>query len=151
MNTRLELLGIQPVAFSGELIDGVKPLTEAVQSGTELRAAWQSIGEEDGRHVFGFRQHVDVETTAADGTVCMRLQLVLQLVYSDSDPMTDERFESFKDTTLLLHALPFAREWVLNHSASFHVRPVLLPLGYLNKESDARKPKRKPKKQSSSS
>ncbi len=58
----------------------------------------------------------------------MTFECTYQLEYSVQEPFTDEFFEMFRQTTLLLQVVPFIRELAANLTGRMYVPPLTLPL-----------------------
>ncbi|RMG24771.1 MAG: hypothetical protein D6724_05370 [Armatimonadetes bacterium] len=64
----------------------------------------------------------------ADSKELAFLSVTFQVAYETKTKMTNEIFDQFSKVTLLVHTVPFARQWLHTQSVQMGIEPILLPL-----------------------
>ena len=73
--------------------------------------------------------HVSVTADSADkDEKLLTLALKFRLLYDSKEPFTEEFFEQFRQLSLRVQTLPFARAWIHDHCLRMGVPPLIMPL-----------------------
>ncbi len=75
-----------------------------------------------------------------DESEIANLEVTLKACYQTPELMTPEIFEQFRQVTLRIHTIPFAREWFRDMSGRMGIEPILLPLAIAHPAAVRRRP-----------
>lgn len=117
---RCEAVAVQPSKKRGE--------GHAIEFGQDAELIEATPTAAIVRASYGVRIVDLAADTESKGAELARLFVVYEVAYATDEQMTQGLFEVFREVSLRLHTIPFAREWLRETSARMGLDPVLLPL-----------------------
>lgn len=126
---KLEIIHIDVDDFSGKVLNRARLIardTRRKVSATE-KSEFRCGGDTEVIVWHSYAINVMAEGEDKDEKL-LTLALKFRLLYDSKEPFTEDFFEQFRQLSLRVQTLPFARAWVHDHCLRMGVPPLIMPL-----------------------
>ncbi len=126
---RLEILHIDVDDFSGKVFNRGRLIARDTKRkvGVTEKSEFRCGDDTEVIVWHSYQVTVMAEDEEKDEKLLM-LALKFRLLYDSKEPFTQEFFEQFRQLSLRVQTLPFARAWIHDHCLRMGVPPLIMPL-----------------------
>ena len=125
----LEILHIDVDEFSGKVLNRPQMIARDVKRAVSVSEKSEFRCGEDTEVIVWHSYQLTVTAPGQDkDEKLLTLTLKFRLLYDSRNSFTEEFFEQFKDLSLRVQVLPFARAWIHDHCLRMGIPPLIMPL-----------------------
>ena len=125
----LEIIYIDVDDFSGKVINRPRLIARDVKRAVSVTEKSEFQCGEDTEVIVWHSYQIAVTAEGQDkDEKLLTLALKFRLLYDSKNSFTEEFFEQFKNLSLRVQVLPFARAWIHDHCLRMGVPPLIMPL-----------------------
>ncbi len=125
----LEIIHIDVDDFSGKVLDRKRMIARDVKRTVSVTEKSEFRCGDDTEVIVWHSYQI---TVAAEGLEksekLLTLALKFRLLYNSKKPFNEDFFEQFRQLSLRVQVLPFARAWIHDHCLRMGVPPLIMPL-----------------------
>ena len=125
----IQLLGVSVLSFSGQVIDRKKLWEQKDNLPANFKGHatfYNQFDETNKRNITTAIQ--SIECTVGEHEPLIHLLVNFEFVYGVPTPMTQEIFDEFQQSSLIIQAAPYIREWIASQCSRLNAPIILFPL-----------------------
>jgi len=125
----LEILHIDVDEFSGKVLNRPQIVARDVKRAVSVSEKSEFRCGKDTEVIVWHSYQLAVTAPGQDkDEKLLTLTLKFRLLYDSKNSFTEEFFEQFKNLSLRVQVLPFARAWIHDHCLRMGIPPLIMPL-----------------------